>query len=143
MFLVCVVFVVPNAPHEQDRTAEAQMFQRMHHRRWGGRAAERCLDATTSSVVCVGVGVCVPKCNTSSALAGQPNGAWMLLAVLGGGRRASPRTPPPRTPFSVRWQGPDKVCVGRTPTSVRCKKYMKKVCSGFFKRHYWTCGSQS
>ena len=61
MFLVCVVFVVPNAPHEQDRTAETQTFQRMHHQRWVGRAAERCLDATTRSVVCVGVGVCVPK----------------------------------------------------------------------------------
>ena len=59
MFLVCVVFVAPNAPHEQDRTAEAQTFQRMHHHRWVGRAAERCLDATASSVVCVGVGVCV------------------------------------------------------------------------------------
>ena len=28
MFLVCVVFVVPNAPRGQDRTAEAQTFQR-------------------------------------------------------------------------------------------------------------------
>ena len=61
MCLVCVVFVVPNAPNERDRTAEAQTFQRMHHRRWVGRAAEWCLDATTSSEVCVGVGVCVPK----------------------------------------------------------------------------------
>ena len=68
MFLVCVVFVVK---HEQDRTAEAQTFQRMHHQRWVGRAAERCLDATTSSVVCVGVGVCVPKCTTSSLLSCQ------------------------------------------------------------------------
>ena len=82
------MFVVPNAPLEQDRTAEAQTFQRMHHERWGGRAAERCLDATTSSVVCVGVGVCVPKCTTSTGLAGQPtvigwqpHGAWMVLAV--------------------------------------------------------------
>ena len=65
MVLVCVVFVVSNAPHEQDRTAEAQTFQRMHHRRLVGRAAERCLDATTSSVVCVGVGVCVPNRTTS------------------------------------------------------------------------------
>ena len=39
--------------------------------------------------------------------------------------------PPPVTPFSVRWQGPDTVCVGRTPTSVRLKKYMEKVCNGF------------
>ena len=76
-------------------------------------AAERCFDAT-SSVVCVGVGVC-------AGLAGQPNGAWMLLAVAGGGDN-----PPPRTPFSVRWKGPDTVCVGRTPTSVRSKKYMEK-----------------
>ena len=60
-FLVCVVFVFPNAPHGQDRTAEAQTFQRMRHQRWVGRAAERCLDATTRSVVCVGVDVCVPK----------------------------------------------------------------------------------
>ena len=60
MFLVCVVFVVPNAPHGQDRISEAQTFQRMHHQRWVGGAAERCLDATTSSLVCVGVGVC-PK----------------------------------------------------------------------------------
>ena len=80
MFLVCVVFVVPNAPRGQNRTAEAQTFQHMHHERWVGRAAERCLD-TTSSVVCVGVGVCVPKCTTSAGLAGQPNGAWMLLAT--------------------------------------------------------------
>ena len=56
----------------------------MHHQRCVGRAAERCLDAT-SSVVCVGVGVCVPKCATSAGLAGHPNGAWMLLAVSGGG----------------------------------------------------------
>ena len=62
MFLVCVVFVVP---HEQDRTAEAQTFQRMHQQRLFGRAAERCLDATTSRVVCKGVGVCVLKCTTS------------------------------------------------------------------------------
>ena len=77
MFLACVVFVVP---HKQDRTAEAQTFQRMHHQRWVGRAAERCLDATTSSVVCVGVGVCVPKSTTSTGLAGQPNCAWMTAA---------------------------------------------------------------
>ena len=81
MLLVCVVFVVPNAPHGQDRTAEAQRFQRMHNQRWVGTAAERCLDATSSSVVCVGVGVCVPKCTASAGLAGQTNGAWMLLAV--------------------------------------------------------------
>ena len=48
MILVCVVFkfVVPNAPHGQDRAAEAQTLQRMHHERWVGRAAERCFDAT-------------------------------------------------------------------------------------------------
>ena len=57
------------------------MFQRMHHQRWVGRAAEGCLYATTrSSVVCVGVGVCVPKCTTSTGLAGQPNCAWMAGA---------------------------------------------------------------
>ena len=81
MFLVCVVFVVPNAPHGQDRTAEAQTFQRMHHHRWVGRAAERCLDMLLLAVKCVLVLVCVPKCTTSARLAGQPNGAWMLLAV--------------------------------------------------------------
>ena len=70
MFFVCVVFVFLNAPHWQDRTAKAQMFQRMHHLRWVGRAAERCWDAT-SSVVCVGVGVCVPKCTTSAGSAAQ------------------------------------------------------------------------
>ena len=79
----------------------------MHHQHWVGRAAERCLDAsssvgggdalppeppppgptqcalegpspaaTTSSVECVGVRVCVPECTTSTGLAGQPNGAW-------------------------------------------------------------------
>ena len=95
----------------------------MHNQRWVARAAERCSDAT-NSVVCV-VGVCVPKCTTSAGLAGHPNGAWMLLAVSGG------HPPPPVTPFSVRWQGPDTVCVGRTPTSVRLKKYMEKVCNGF------------
>ena len=52
----------------------------MHHQRWVGRAAERCLDAT-SSVACVGVGVFIPKFTTSAGLAGQQNGAWMLLAV--------------------------------------------------------------
>ena len=80
MFLLRFVFIVPNAPHGQDRTAEAHTFQRMHHERWVGRAAEWCLDAN-SSVVCVGVGVCVPKCTTSAGLSGHPNGAWMLLAV--------------------------------------------------------------
>ena len=47
---------------------------------WVGRAAERCLDASSS---------------------------------VGGGR-----PPPP---------GPDTVCVGRTLTSVRSKKYMEKL----------------
>ena len=58
LFSVCVVFVVP---HEQERTAEAQTFQRMHYQRWVGRAAEWCLDSTTSSEMCVGVSACVPK----------------------------------------------------------------------------------
>ena len=66
----------------------------MHHQRWVGRAAERCLDATSSA-------------------GGEP--------------------PPPGTPVSMRWQGPDTVCVGRTPTSVRWKKYTEKLCNGFFK----------
>ena len=51
MFSVCVVFVVPNAPHEQDRIAEAQTFQRIHPQRWDGRAAERCLDANSQCSV--------------------------------------------------------------------------------------------
>ena len=34
----------------------------------------------TRSVVCVGVGVCVPKCTPSTGLAGQPNRAWMAAA---------------------------------------------------------------
>ena len=89
------------------------------------------LDAT-SSVLCVGVGVCVPNCTTSAGLAGHPNGAWMILAMSGGGDAPPIRTPPPGTTSSVHWQGPDTVCVGRTPTSVRLKKYMEKVCSGFF-----------
>ena len=50
---------------------------------------------------------------------------------VGGGCRA----PPP--PFSVRWQEPDTVCVGRTPTSVRSKKYMEKVCNGFLISKCW------
>ena len=54
--------------------------------------------------MCVGVDVC-------AGLAGQPNGAWMLVAVSGVG--ASP--------------GPDTVCVGRTLTSVRSKKFMEKL----------------
>ena len=66
-------------------------------------------------VVCV---VCVvwwyvcsvrPKCPTSAGLAGQPNSAWMLLAVSGGGHAPPPERPPPGTPFSVRCQGPDSV----------------------------------
>ena len=60
---------------------------------WVGRAAALCLDGT-SCVVCVGVGEC-------AGLAGQPNGAWMLVAVLGGG------PPPPGRPSE---------CVGRGPT---------------------------
>ena len=80
MFLVCVVFVVLNAPHRQDRTAEAQTFKRMHHQRWVGKPAEGWLYATTSRVECVGVRACVPKCTTSTGLAGQPNCAWMAAA---------------------------------------------------------------
>ena len=92
----------------------------MHHQRWVGRAVERCLDAT-SSVVCVGVGVC-PKMHHQR---------WVGRAAercLDATSRVAPSRP--GTPFSVRWQGPDIVCVGRTPTSVRSKKYMEKVCNG-------------
>ena len=67
-----------------------------------GRAAERCLDASSS---------------------------------VGGGRRDPPEPPPPGKPFSVRWQGPDTVCVGRTLTSVRSKKYMETVLMDFLKCH--------
>ena len=90
----------------------------MHHQRWVGRAFEQCLDDTSS---------------------------------VGGGARAHPRTPPPRDAlqcalagaFSVRWQGPDTVCVGRTPTCVRSKKYMEKVCNGFLINEKNTCRSIS
>ena len=71
----------------------------MHHEHWVGRAAELCLDGT-SSVVCVGVDVC-------AGLAGQPNGAWMLVAVSGGATRPPPNPPHPGRP---------SVCVGRGPT---------------------------
>ena len=62
---------------------------------WVGRAAERCLDASSS---------------------------------VGGGR-----TPPP---------GPDTVCVGRTLTSVRSKKYMEKLLYVFFIILAWYHGSR-
>ena len=45
-----------------------------------------------------------------------------------------PEPPPSGTPFSVRWQGPDTVCVGRSLTSVRLKKHMEKLCSRFSKQ---------
>ena len=125
MFLVCVVFVVPNASHEQDRTAEAQTFQRMHHQRWVGRPSERCLDATSSRAVCVAVGV-RPKMNHEHWVGREAERCLDARSSVGGGA-----PPPPGTPFSVRWQGPDTVCVGRTLTSVRSKKYMEKVCNGF------------
>ena len=56
-----------------------------------------------------------------------------------------PPNPLPGTPFSVRWQGPDTVCVGRTPTRVRSKKYMEKVCDGFFfkRQKKYSVGSTS
>ena len=44
---------------------------------------------------------------------------------------APPEPPIAGTPFSVRWQGPDTVCVGRTPINGRSKKYVEKVCNGF------------
>ena len=68
-FLACVVFVVLNALHGQDRTAEAQTSQRMHHERRVGRAAERRLDATIA-VLCVLVLVCVSQ-NAPPALGWQ------------------------------------------------------------------------
>ena len=112
------------------------------------------MHATTSSVECVGVRVCVPKCTTSTGLAGQPNYAWMaaarcldgtssvvcvgvgvcagLAGQLNGAWMLVAVSPPPGTPFSVRWQGPDTaVCVGRTLTSVRSKKYMEQLCNRF------------
>ena len=103
MFLGCVVSVVANASHGQDRTAEAQTFQRMHHELWVGRAAERCLHVT-SCVVCVNVRVSVSKCITRAGLAGHPNSAWMLLAVSGEGDAPHPEPLPPGRP---------SVCVGR------------------------------
>ena len=83
----------------------------------------------TSSVLCVGVGVC-------AGLAGQPNGAWMLVAVSGGGATRSPPTPPP--------PGRPSVCVGRGPTQcalegpppvcVRKRTWKKYVQDFFFQK---------
>ena len=104
---------------------------KMHHQRWVGRAAERCLDATASSVVvCVGDGVC-PEMHHQRWVGRAAERCLDVTSSVGEGRRAPPRTPPPGTPFSVRWQGPHTVCVGITPTCVRWKKYMEKVCQGF------------
>ena len=95
LFLLCVLFVLcvscaSQMPHQcwvgtaaergLDVATSVGVCWCVHHQRCVGRAAERCLDAT-SSVVCDGVGVYVPKWTTSAGLAGQPNGAWMLLAV--------------------------------------------------------------
>ena len=66
-----------------------------------------------------------PKCPTSAGLAGQLNGAWMLLAVSGGVDAPPPRILPPETPFSVRWQGPDGV---RWKDPHQC---VETICNGF------------
>ena len=115
------------------------------------------------------------KCPTSTGLAGQPNGCWMLLAVCWCAlvcvgvcwcivgvcvyvgvcwcvcwcvrvlvcvsvcwcvlvcalRRAPPEDPPPGRPSVFVGRGPTAVCVKKTPTSVRWKTYMEKVCNGF------------
>ena len=82
-------------------------------------------------VVCVVCGVRFKRTN-SVGLAGQPNDAWMLPAVLGGGDALPPEHPPPGRPSVCVGRGP-RVCVRRTPTSVRWKKYMVKVCNAFEK----------
>ena len=59
----------------------------VHHQRWVGKAAERCLDAT-SSVVCVGVGVS-PKMHHQRWVGRAAERCLDATSSVGG-------TPPPR-----------------------------------------------
>ena len=78
----------------------------MNHQRWIGRAAERCLDAT-SSVVCVGVGVC-PKMHHQRWVGRAAERCLDATSSVGGGGDAPPAEPPA--------PGRPSLCVGRGPT---------------------------